>query len=551
LVKVIRRYTLLKLLLALLLAVSFTSCTQTNVSLEPPQEMPLPPPLIFVFQTTPPTRGSGVAGDPWQLSTPEQLAWMADPDYSERLTGHFLLLNDITAPDNLIIAHHTLEELEDASTRNTSGFRGSFDGGNHTIAINIYLPNQHVVGLFGHIGASGHITNLAVSGRVNGASVVGGLAGFNDGEVVNCSANVEVVGQSQVGGLIGGSANSVQNSYANGNVSSVAVAGGLVGVNSGDIISSHANGDIKSGSGSTGGLIGANSGNVISSHASGNVKSSSGSAGGLIGANSSIFGEPRIIHSYATGDVSGYIMVGGLVGSNHGTIHNSYATGNATGYNAVGGLVGTSGSVGTVSRSYASGNVDSQGAVGGLIGWNESTIQDSYATGNVSGLRWVGGLIAENRGIVQNTYATGNVSSEGEHGVGGLFGRNAYGDEVSSSVAINTIINGPYEAIGRIWGFCYVFRWDSPRESNNNHASSDMHINGQPFTGASTHDDQHGQTVTLEELATETFWRETMGWDFDEIWIWDSERSLPTLRGLPGAEIPLAYDYDAYSDEEA
>jgi len=401
------------LLLALVLAASLTACTQPNESFNPTREIPPPedplPPMdfsmpFFDFPTIQPSAGSGTASDPWQISTPEHLAWIGNPGYPERLTGHYLLMNDITAPNNLVIAHVEAEVLQNDIARAGAGFLGSLDGNNHTITVNIYLPSIAGVGLFRLIGASGRVSNLSVVGQVDGHSVVGGLAAANEGEIISSTANVEVTGQ--------------------------------------------------------------------------------------------------------------YFDIGGLIGINNGFVQGSSAMGTVRGL----------------------------GLVGGLIGLNIDTVEYSYATGNVDGLNVVGGLIGVCVGAVQNSFATGNVS--GLQNIGGLVGAFDYGT-VSSSVALGAVIESTDGAIGRIWG---------TGENNfavNNHASAATLINGQPITGDGTHDNQHGQTATPEELATETFWRETMGWDFDEIWIWDSERSLPTLRGLPGAEIPLTYDYDAYNDEEA
>ena len=151
---------LLALLLALLLTVGLTACAQPGGSSTPAPQAPLP----FAFETVPPSVGSGTEADPWQLSTPEHLAWMADPSYRERLTGHFLLINDITAPDNLVIAP-PLEGLDSREVRAASGFRGIFDGNGHTITVNIYLPEQVAVGLFGHIGVGSRVQNLTLPVR--------------------------------------------------------------------------------------------------------------------------------------------------------------------------------------------------------------------------------------------------------------------------------------------------------------------------------------------------------------------------------------------------
>ena len=77
-------------------------------------------------------------------------------------------------------------------------------------------------------------------------------------------------------------------------------------------------------------------------------------------------------------NITGNQIVGGLVGLNHGTVNNSYATGSVTGYMSVGGLVGWN-SHGTVSNSYSAVSVSGPGDVGGLIGlhiWG--TVSNSF-----------------------------------------------------------------------------------------------------------------------------------------------------------------------------
>ena len=92
---------------------------------------------------------------------------------------------------------------------------------------------------------------------------------------------------------------------------------------------------------------------------------------------------------YATGDATGSIDVGGLVGVNAGLITACYATGDATGSADVGGLVGVS--IGTITACYATGNAETtaaNGDAGGLVGYNHRSsatrfgvIAGCYATG--------------------------------------------------------------------------------------------------------------------------------------------------------------------------
>ena len=122
-------------------------------------------------------------------------------------------------------------------------------------------------------------------------------------------------------------------------------------------------------------------------------------------------------------NIQGADSVGGLVGSNNGSITNSYATGTVTGNYRVGGLVGSNNGNGSVMSSYVTGTVIGTGVhVGGLVGYNNGDITNSYAMGAVTGDRFVGGLVGENGGSITNSYATGAVT--GNSNVGGLVGSN-------------------------------------------------------------------------------------------------------------------------------
>jgi The GLUG motif len=137
--------------------------------------------------------------------------------------------------------------------------------------------------------------------------------------------------------------------------------------------------------------------------------------------------------------MTGEYGVGGLAGSNSGTVANSYSSCNVTGHECVGGLVGYN-YYGTVSNSYSTGKLTGYEDVGGLVGFNkgwgggelnEGSVSDSYATGSVTGDSKVGGLVGYNEyAAVKACYSTGSVT--GNEGIGGLVGRN-YGGSVYNS----------------------------------------------------------------------------------------------------------------------
>jgi len=131
--------------------------------------------------------------------------------------------------------------------------------------------------------------------------------------------------------------------------------------------------------------------------------------------------------------------IGGLVGTNYGTISDSHATGNVTGtgdQEEMGGLIGRQRSTGRVSNSYATGNVTGIDNIGGLIGEGDegSIASGVYAAGLVAGEgltdQDLGGLLGENAGTLTNCYATGEVDQGGDSG--GLVGENTGSGTVSN-----------------------------------------------------------------------------------------------------------------------
>jgi hypothetical protein len=130
--------------------------------------------------------------------------------------------------------------------------------------------------------------------------------------------------------------------------------------------------------------------------------------------------------------------VGGLVGSNYGTVSNSYSSGNVTGDEGVGGLVGTIGSSpGNVSNSYSTCNVIGNSSVGGLVGWNGFTVSNSYSSGNLTGYERVGGLVGYiHHGTVSVSYSSAKVTGSAQ--VGGLVGENFHSTVSNSFWDIQT-----------------------------------------------------------------------------------------------------------------
>ena len=256
------------------------------------------------------TGGNGSSGNPYQITDVYGLQGIGSPSNS--------LLGDSFVQANNIGAGRTGNWNASAGFspigNSVHPFSGTYNGAGYTISgLTIHRPSQISVGLFGQTASGSILENIGlVGGSIDGASLVGGLAG-NNGGTIDMSYSMGAVtggsGGNDIGGLVGENTSIVELSYATG-----PVTGG-------------------SGSSSVGGLIGNNlSGTVEMSYATGAVTggNSSSAIGGLVGSNSS-----TVTTTYSTGAVtsgSGSLFLGGLVGLDAGsTIASYYATTSASG----------------------------------------------------------------------------------------------------------------------------------------------------------------------------------------------------------------------------
>ncbi|WP_407444356.1 hypothetical protein [Fibrobacter sp.] len=126
---------------------------------------------------------------------------------------------------------------------------------------------------------------------------------------------------------------------------------------------------------------------------------------GVIGQNASVCCM-EILDSY----FNGFSNVGGIVGTNNGSIADFINQGSVNGRSYVGGLVGGNGVGGNVAKGGNFGPVDGYEVVGGLVGVNSGKIVYSFNVGSVSGSDVVGGLIGYNEGDeVSSVYNAGSV----------------------------------------------------------------------------------------------------------------------------------------------
>ena len=250
----------------------------------------------------------------------------------------------------------------DAGWQPIDGFNAVLNGNNYTIAnmqINRSVGNTSNIGLFANIGSDGEVKNLGLIDPT-----IKGLVGIkNVGGIAGAIQRGRIDGVTQYGVIM--------NSYV-----------------VGDVEAEKTDKIITGDGGFIGGMVGRNRGFILNSYAEINVISEdSGTVenrvGGLVGRN---IDGGKVYNSYATGEVKGPCIVGGLVGNQFSTnpqdpekrseIKNSYATGNVeTGF-------------GTCSNS----NIK---VAGGLVGINNSSrIENSYTLGEVSGDGTRGGLVA-------------------------------------------------------------------------------------------------------------------------------------------------------------
>ena len=321
-------------------------------------------------------------------------------------------------------------------------FAGTFDGAGKVFH-NLTLDFTTINSINSNIGLFGDLR--ARTSNFNGQEVVdgGNLTGVN-------VLNANVVGLDNVGGLVGrGNQYSTIDSSSAAYVSIVGKGnnvGGLVGRNQGTINDSYATGQVF-GTSIVGGLVGGNYGGTIdNTYFNGSVFSSDQFANnyGFNVGGLVGYNDGSIRNSNATGSVGGTIYVGGLVGFNEGSMSNNYSTGSVSASNYVGGLVGYND--GSISNSYATGAVSASNYVGGLIGYNTGTTTYSYSTSYVSGYREVGGLVGYNDGSISNSHSSSEVI--GQYIFGGLVGYNQADGMIDNSYATGTItVSGDYTSI--------------------------------------------------------------------------------------------------------
>ena len=189
-----------------------------------------------------------------------------------------------------------------------NSYKGTFDGGGHTITGLTFTTNDEYAGLFGWLNRAGTVKNVVMEGvqitsnQIYGGSI-GGVAGYSWGTIENCSVSGSVSGTVYVGGVVG-----------------VQIGGSITGCSSSATVK---------GTVDVGGVAGQtnSSATLTACYATGNViiemdpkKNIAG--GSLVGMNAG----SSLLACYATGNVTstgsstGYVHIGGFLGNNYANV---------------------------------------------------------------------------------------------------------------------------------------------------------------------------------------------------------------------------------------
>ena len=189
-----------------------------------------------------------------------------------------------------------------------NSYKGTFDGGGHTITGLTFTTNDEFAGLFGWLNRAGTVKNVVMEGvqitsnQIYGGSI-GGVVGYSWGTIENCSVSGSVSGTVYVGGVVG-----------------VQIGGSITGCSSSATVK---------GTVDVGGVAGQtnSSATLTACYATGNVtieiapkKNIAG--GGLVGMNAG----SSLLACYATGNVTstgsstGYVHIGGFLGNNYANV---------------------------------------------------------------------------------------------------------------------------------------------------------------------------------------------------------------------------------------
>ena len=171
------------------------------------------------------------------LTDGAELAWFADKTNEAQGTYNAVVTKDIN------MGAHDWSPMGYGTTPSaTVGYAGTFDGGGHTITIDMSemsaVPGRS--GLFDHVCAEGTVTNVVVAGNIKGTNYSGGIASTSFGIIENCVNEANVSGCASaysmmyLGGIVGYNGSSITGCANRGTVDAASenglvYAGGIAG----------------------------------------------------------------------------------------------------------------------------------------------------------------------------------------------------------------------------------------------------------------------------------------------------------------------------------
>lgn len=182
---------------------------------------------------------------------------------------------------------------------------------------------------------------------------------------------------------------------------------------------------------------------------------------------------------------------------------------------------------GIVEFAYSTGSIRGNSTVGGLVGYSNGIVRNSYSTARVNARgKQAGGVIGiTNRGsTTEQVYATGAVKAE-ESNAGGISGYGYNNTVIRNSMALNpSVVTGT--ASNRIVGRILA---GETATLVNNYADENMFVSSENVT-VNDPNNEKGKGVGAEAFTKPAFYMETLGWDFDSIWIWNEDAKRPLLQ---------------------
>ena len=180
-------------------------------------------------------------------------------------------------------------------TDNDNSYKGTFDGGGHTITGLTFTTNDQYAGLFGRLNRAGTVKNVVmkdvqITNNRSWSAFAGGVAGYSWGTIENCSVSGSVSGTVYVGGVVGAQIDgSITGCSSSATVKGTVDVGGVAGQtnSSATLTACYATGNViieidpvRNIAG--GGLVGFNGGNgLCACYATGNVTSTGSSTGNV------------------------------------------------------------------------------------------------------------------------------------------------------------------------------------------------------------------------------------------------------------------------------